>query len=234
MHPFSIPEELASAITRRRGHLHAFREIDAKRTALIVVDMQNAFVKEGAGHSFVPAAASVCPNINRLAGTLRARGGVVVWILNTYTRESDQSWSHFHQNLSTPAGFKRRSETMAAGTHGHELYAALEPKPEDLRLQKTRYSAFIAGSSGLEETLRARGIDTLFITGTATNVCCESTGRDAMMLNFKTILVSDGCAAQTDAIHAASLHGFMLNFGDVYDTNEAIGLLERSTRAAAE
>lgn len=234
MHRFSIPDELAATIIRRRGHLHAFREIDPRRTALIVVDMQNAFVKEGAGHSWVPEAASVCPNINRLAASVRATGGLVVWILNTYTRESDQSWSHFHQNLSTPAGFQRRSETMAADTHGHELYAALEPKPEDLRLQKTRYSAFIAGSSGLEKTLRARGIDTLLIAGTATNVCCESTGRDAMMLNFKTVLVSDGCAAQTDAIHAASLHGFMLNFGDVYDTAEAIALLEGRARQAAE
>ena len=234
MHPFSIPDSLAANVIRRRGHLHAFREIDPKRSALVVVDMQNAFVKEGAGHAWVPEAASVVPNINRLAASLRARGGLVVWILNTYTEESNESWSHFHRNLSTPAGFQRRSETMAAGTLGHQLYADLEPKPDDLRVPKTRYSAFIQGSSNLDATLRARGIDTLLVTGTATNVCCESTGRDAMMLNYKTILVSDGCAAGTDEAHSASLHSFMMNFGDVYDTREAIALLEQPRKAAAE
>jgi ureidoacrylate peracid hydrolase len=55
-----------------------------------------------------------------------------------------------------------------------------------------------------------------------------------MMLNFKTVLVSDGCAAQTDAVHAAALHGFLMNFGDVYDTDEAIALLECRARQSAE
>jgi len=63
------------------------------------------------------------------------------------------------------------------------------------------------------------------VTGTVTGVCCESTARDAMMLNFKTIMVTDGNAAMTDADHNASLANFYLSFGDVMSTDEVIGCL---------
>jgi ureidoacrylate peracid hydrolase len=63
------------------------------------------------------------------------------------------------------------------------------------------------------------------ITGTATNVCCESTARDAMMLDYEVIMVSDGTAALTDEEHAAALNTFMLFFGDVMSTDETIARL---------
>ena len=65
-------------------------------------------------------------------------------------------------------------------------------RPEDLTVEKNRFSAFIQGSSDLAAVLRGRGLDTILITGTVTNVCCESTARDAMMLNFKTVMITDG------------------------------------------
>ena len=77
----------------------------------------------------------------------------------------------------------------------------------------------------LAELLRARGIDTVVVTGTVTNVCCESTARDAMMLNFRAIMVTDGCAAVTDEDHNASLKAFYLSFGDIMSTDMLIGLL---------
>jgi ureidoacrylate peracid hydrolase len=70
-----------------------------------------------------------------------------------------------------------------------------------------------------------------------TNVCCESTARDAMMLNFKTIMVTDGNAAVTDDDHNASLCAFYLTFGDIMSTDMLVGYLERNARgslAAAE
>ena len=82
------------------------------------------------------------------------------------------------------------------------------------------YSAFIAGASDLEARLRAQGIDTVLIAGTLTNVCCESSARDAMMLNFRTVMVTDANAAMTDAEHNASLINFYLSFGDVLGTAE--------------
>ena len=92
------------------------------------------------------------------------------------------------------------------------------------------------GASDLPERLRAQGYDTVLITGTVTNVCCESSARDAMMLNFKTIMVSDANAARTDAEHNATLASIYTTFGDVMDTDFLIGCLERNAapRAAAE
>ncbi len=233
MHDFSIPDEVAERVVQRRGTLHPYHALTPKKTALLVVDMQNAFVREGAGHAYVPEAASTCPNINRLAEATRAAGGTVVWILNTVTSESFDSWSHFHRELSTPEGFKRRTESMSEGSYGHQLYETLKPAPDDVRVRKSRYSAFIQGSSDLDLVLRNRGVDTVLVTGTATNVCCESTARDAMMLNYRTLMVSDACSTFSDEQHAASLHSFIMNFGDVQSTEEVCALLA-SARNRAE
>jgi nicotinamidase-related amidase len=111
---------------------------------------------------------------------------------------------------------------MSPGTEGHALWPTLDVQPGDAIVRKTRFSAFIQGSSDLEALLRARGIDTVLITGTVTNVCCESSARDAMMRNFRTVMVSDGCAAVTDAEHAASLIAFHLIFGDVLTVDECV------------
>jgi ureidoacrylate peracid hydrolase len=76
-------------------------------------------------------------------------------------------------------------QAFTPGDFGHALYPELDVAEGDLRVRKTRFSALIQGSSDLDALLRARGIDTLIVVGTATNVCCESTARDAMMLNYK-------------------------------------------------
>jgi ureidoacrylate peracid hydrolase len=73
--------------------------------------------------------------------------------------------------------------------------------------------------------LKTFGIDTLLIAGTATNVCCESTARDAMLLDYRVIMLSDANATWTDAEHAATLDNFLLFFGDVMTADEAIGKL---------
>jgi ureidoacrylate peracid hydrolase len=94
----------------------------------------------------------------------------------------------------------------------------------------------VQGSSDLPQRLRAQGYDTVLIVGTVTNVCCESSARDAMMLNFKTIMVSDANAARTDAEHNATLGSFYAIFGDVMDTDFLIERLEANAgrRVAAE
>jgi ureidoacrylate peracid hydrolase len=81
--------------------------------------------------------------------------------------------------------------------------------------------------------LRARGFDTVLITGTVTNVCCESSARDANMTNFRTIMVSDGNAASTQEEHDASLTAFYNIFGDVMDTDMIIERLQRARPARA-
>jgi ureidoacrylate peracid hydrolase len=127
-------------------------------------------------------------------------------------------------------------QAFTPGDFGHELWAGLEVLPQDLKVQKTRFGAFVQGASELHAILQARGIDTLIITGTATNVCCESTARDAMMLNYKVLFVSDANAARTDEDHNATLNALAVGFADVLSTEEVIAVIGRSTalRQAAE
>lgn len=222
MRPFEPSQALIERVVARRGRWHAFETLVPRRTALVVVDMQNSFVQEGGGHAWVPAAAATCPTINRLARGVRQQGGTVVWILNTYAPQSEHSWSHFHCELSSPQGHALRSRCMAEGDPGHALYADLEVMPQDWQVKKHLYSAFIQGSSDLHARLQAQRVDTVLIAGTATNVCCESTARDAMMLNYRTVMVSDVCSAMTVEEHEHCLSNFLFNFGDVQTTDEVL------------
>ena len=101
----------------------------------------------------------------------------------------------------------------------------METDPADLFVAKNRYSAFLPSASELTKELRALGIDTAIIVGTLTNVCCESSARDAAMQDFKTTIVSDANAARSDAEHLATLVTFIQSFGDVRTTDEVIALL---------
>jgi ureidoacrylate peracid hydrolase len=225
MQKFSISPDIVSRVTARSGKAHPFDRLNARRTALLVIDLQNYFLKPGAqGES--PAARAIVPTVNDLAAGLRSRGGHVVWIRNG-TAGTRQSWSTFHECLMTPERQQRRYNEMSIDGDGFQFWHALDVRPEDGKLEKKRFSAFIQGSSPVQDYLLARSIDTVLIAGTATNVCCESTARDAMMLNFKTVMVSDALAAQSDELHRASLTAFYSNFGDVQTTAEVLQSLDR-------
>ena len=231
MHKIALSEDAVARVEKRLGKPHPFDTIDPRRTALLVIDMQNYFVKPG-HQSEVPLAREIVPNINRLAAELRRRGGHVVWIRNT-TADTRESWSNYHDYLQTPERSERRLKSMDIGADGYEYWHLNDIRPEDAQVTKKRYSAFLQGSSDIERHLRDRGIDTVLITGTATNVCCESSARDAMMCNFKTIMVSDGLATQTDEEHNASLSAFYGQFGDVQTVDEALESLARGDKARA-
>jgi ureidoacrylate peracid hydrolase len=185
--------------------------------------MQNHFVAEGFPVE-IPIAREIVPAINRLAGTMRASGGQVVWIQTTATGALEHWGNHHRYNLG-PERAAIRLASLDESAEGFRLYPALDVQAGDLRVKKIKYSAFIAGSSDIDEKLKSRGIETLLITGTATNVCCESTARDAMMLDYRVIMVSDANAASTDEEHAATLNNFILFFGDVMTADEAVGRL---------
>lgn len=227
MHPFTMPEWAIANVVARRGREHVLADISPARTALVVVDMQNGFLMEGVAHSLIPAAREIVPNINRLAAALRDAGGPIVWIKNTVSEETMSGWSAYDR-LSSPARRQKRIESMREGSTGHQLWEGLDVRSTDLIVQKKRFSAFIQGSSDLEAQLRQRGIDTILVAGTATGVCCESTARDAMMLDFNTIMVSDANAAHSAEEHSAALVAFYVSFGDVLATDEVIGSLANS------
>jgi ureidoacrylate peracid hydrolase len=223
MHPYTIPAFVKDRVVRRQGKLVGHDSIDAARTALVVVDMQNYFVAEGFPLE-VPYARGIVPNINRLARAMRAAGGTVVWIQTTATGGLEE-WSNYHRHMLTPERRQKRLASLDECAEGFKLYPALDVLSDDLHVKKIKYSAFIAGSSDIDARLKSRGIDSVLITGTATNVCCESSARDAMMLDYRVTMISDGNATWTDEEHAATLNSFLLFFGDVMTTDEAIAKL---------
>jgi ureidoacrylate peracid hydrolase len=221
MHRYVVSEAVKERLLRRQGKLASHDTIDAARTALVVVDMQNHFVAEGFPAE-VPLSREIVPTINRLARAMRTVGGQVVWVQTTATGAL-QRWSNHHKFMLTPERVAKRLASLDEGAEGFKLFPGLEPLSNDLRVKKIKYSAFIAGSSDIDAQLKSRGIDTVLITGTATNVCCESSARDAMMLDYRVIMLSDANATWTDEEHASTLNSFLLFFGDVMTTDEAIG-----------
>jgi len=219
-------------VLERRGRLNPFDGLDPARTALIVVDLQNGFMAPGQPAEIAPAR-EIVPNVNRLAAATRAAGGTVVWIQNTITPESEKSWSIYLGNFANEDWGLRMRRAFTPGDFGHALYPSLEVRPSDLTVRKTRFSAFVPGASELDSILRGRGIDTLIVVGTATNVCCESTARDAMMLNYKIFFVSDANACRTDEEHNATLAILLVMFADVRSTDEMVNLLQRSAAPLA-
>ena len=232
MHRLSIPQSVTDRVIERRGQEHCFADLDPAKTALVVVDMQNAFMMPGVGHAVCDMAREIVPNINRLADAVRKTGGAVVWIKTRFTEASLKEWSNSYAFL-LPERKAKRIEALSPGGLGYELWDGLDVKPEDLTVDKQRFSAFLPESSNIAPLLRARGIDTVLITGTVTNVCCESSARDAMMMNFRTVMVTDGNAAANDAEHNASLIAFYLTFGDIQPTDMLVASLERNARRAA-
>jgi ureidoacrylate peracid hydrolase len=227
-----LPDDVVKRVTERRGTAHCFAALDPRRTALVVIDLQYAFMDEEVGHAVCPAAIDIVPAVNRLAAAVRRSGGVF-WVRMTHDERCTTDWSVNHQ-MVTPEAVARRVAALTAGSKGHSLWAGLDVRPEDEIVDKYRFSGFMPGTSELPERLRARGFDTVLITGTVTNVCCESSARDAMMTNFRTIMVSDGNAAITQAEHEAALTAFYNVFGDVMDTDMVIAALAGQRAAAAE
>jgi ureidoacrylate peracid hydrolase len=231
MNQLDIPASVTERVLRRYGVEHPHADLDPRKTALVVIDLQNAFMDDAVGHAVCPAARDIVPEVNRLAAAVRATGGGVFWIKNTHDDRSAQEWSNGDAMLS-PAMRAHRAAAMSEGSKGQDLWPNLDVCPEDEIVRKYRFSAFLPGTSELPYRLRARGFDTVLIAGTVTNVCCESSARDAMMSNIKTIMVTDANAAMTKAEHEASLIAFYLIFGDVMDTDFVIQRLTRNSRAS--
>ena len=221
MHPLSIPPEIVARVEARCGRAHPFEDLDPARTAFVVIDMQVGFMDPAISHACCPMAERIVPAVNRLAAAVRETGGGVFWVQNTHDDSCEAEWTVM-QRMVTPAARARRNAAMMEGTPGHALWPTLDVRAEDEKVLKRRFSAFIQGSSDLPQRLRARGFDTVLIGGTVTNVCCESSARDAMMLDFRTIMVADCNAANSDAEHNASLAAFWNIFGDVMTSEHII------------
>jgi ureidoacrylate peracid hydrolase len=206
-------------IAERRGGVRSiYPTIEPKRTAHLIIDMQNGFMEEGAPVE-VPAARGIVDNINKVSQAVRAAGGTNIFLRYT-TAEGGAAWPIFLERMGTGADPHRAAFTPDA--HYWQLWPTLDVADSDLMIEKQRFSGFTPGTCALHRSLQARGIDTLIVTGTLTNCCCESTVRDAMQLNYKVLMVADANAALTDQEHEAALYSLGWIFADLCNTDDLV------------
>jgi len=226
MHKVKISEEIIERLMQRRGKVHIYDSVNPKTTAFVVIDMQNAFCKPGAPVE-VPSSRGIIGNINRLAEGLRNAGGDIIWITTEVTSKGSKTdWENLIQNIVAADVKEKTKAGMAPGSDGVKLWHELDLREDDIYLVKNRYSCLAPSACTLERVLRSRGIDTLLIGGTKTNVCCETAARNAFDLDFNVILVSDCTSALSDREHLAALETLIQQFGDVLDSMQVLQLIE--------
>ena len=221
-HEVTIPDYVIERIMAKRGRLEVFESFEASKTAFLVIDMQNFYVAE------VDTAISIVPNINRIAAACREKGVPVIWVIMRCAEEegAPSQWPLYHDYFFTEAKGANHLAKLSPGNPGYELYPDLDVQGDDQVITKRRFSPFIAGSSSLHDALQEMGIENLIVAGTATNMCSESTARDAMMLDYKVVMVEDANAARYDDDHLVGLTSFYQSFGDVRKTDDAIEMIK--------
>ncbi|WP_372012886.1 isochorismatase family protein [Tistrella mobilis] len=185
----------------------------AGRAAILIIDMQHDFVDDDAPIA-CPGAREIVPAIRHLSAAARAAGLPVI-----YTRES-------HRRQRVDFGLELEyGETLhcVEGTRGVEIIDELAPDPDDYVLIKRRYSGFFA--TDLDLLLRGLGVDTLVLTGVATDVCVRATAQDGLQLDYRVILAEDCVAGTTRARHDAALEHIGYVLGRVMPVAEVTALL---------
>ena len=162
---------------------YVIESFDPKRTAMIVIDMQNDFVAEGAPLQAAQATA-MAPLLAETLSFCRDRGIRVVY--TAHMHRANGSDMGLYDDLYEPIA---AGKALIQGTPGVEIYPSLSPAGDEIVIAKHRYSAFFA--TDLELLLREWGIDTVVISGTTTENCCHATARDAMFRNYRVAFLSD-------------------------------------------
>ena len=208
-------------------------------TALIIVDMQNAYASPGgyldlAGFDISGAAPAIV-KIGEAADAARAAGMPVIFFQNgwdaDYLEAGGPGSPNWHKSNALKT-MRRKPELqgklLAKGGWDYELVQALPPQPGDIVVAKPRYSAFF--NTNLDSLLRARGIRSLIFTGIATNVCVESTLRDGFFLEYFGVVLHDATHhAGPDFIQQASLYNIEKFFGWVSSVEEFRDALKANT-----
>jgi nicotinamidase-related amidase len=215
VHPSGvIPQELVDKIVaRRQGRLHMYPTLDGPRTAFVVVDLdQHSCGRAERSEGFFTA-------VNGVSAAVRAAGGAVAFVTSAIDGPEE---------LTDALGPDLAADyhlAAAPGGAGTRLDDRLDVETGDIRAVKARASAFFPGNCDLPERLRALGVEHVLIGGLVTNVCCESSARDACELGYRVTMVSDALSGQSFGLHEASLATFFRIFGDVRPSEEVIGLL---------
>jgi ureidoacrylate peracid hydrolase len=209
--------------------------VDPAHSALIVVDMQNAYASPGgyldlAGFDVSGAAAAI-DNIKLAIEAARTAGMLIVFLQNGWDPDYKEAGGPGSPNWHKSNALKTmrvrpelQGKLLAKGGWDYDLVDALRSRPEDIVLSKPRYSAFF--NTTLDSTLRTRGIRTLVFTGIATNVCVESTLRDGFFLEYFGVILDDATHhAGPDFVRDATLYNIEKFFGWVSSTADFRGAI---------
>lgn len=157
--------------------------IEPGKTAMIVVDMQNDFIAEGAMLRSAQAAAMV-PRLAETLAFCREKGIKVIYTAHVHRRDGCDMG--LYDDLYPPIADRL---SLVDGTPGVDIFAALAPAPGEHVVKKHRYSGFFG--TDLDIILREWGVDTVIVAGTTTENCCHATARDAMFHNYRVVFLSD-------------------------------------------
>lgn len=211
-------------------------------TAVIVVDMQNAYASKGgyldlAGFDISGAEAAI-GQVGKTVEAARAAGVTVIFFQNgwdaNYVEAGGPGSPNWHKSNALKTMRKRpelAGKLLARGGWDYELVDALKPQPGDIVISKTRYSAFF--NTNFDSLLRSRGIRTLVFTGIATNVCVESTLRDGFFLEYFGVVLADAThQAGPDFVQQAALYNIETFFGWVSSVADFCGAISQAAPAA--
>lgn len=197
--------------------IHAEVRVDPATSALVVVDMQNDFVREG-GTLVVPDAEGTIPAIQHLLSLARNSGMKVVFSQDTHT-EGDPEWGIW------PAHARE-------GSWGWEIVEDIAPRDDELVIRKVRYDAFYG--THLDHFLRLWNVDTIIVCGTVANICVHYTAASAALRWYKVIIPKDATSALDPFDLEASLRQTAFLFNGVITESEAIKVSEPVYRSKIE
>lgn len=209
--------------------------IDPAKTVMVVVDMQNDFVAEGAKLRSAQAAAMV-PKLAQTLKACREKGIRVIYTAHVHRRDGCDMG--LYDDLYPPIADR---SCLVDGTRGAEIYSDLAPAPGEHVIKKHRYSGFYG--TDLDIILREWGITTVVVSGTTTENCCHATARDAMFRNYKVVFLSDATgtfdypdvgqgAMPAEDVHRATLTILAFSTAHVMTAAEFLARVGSSVRAA--
>ena len=191
--------------------LNPYRErkavIDPKHAALLVIDMQNFFHR---------IAQPILGNILRMIQSCRERNVSIIFT------------QHGHNDPASDGGVLGDwwGQVIVKGTEDWKFLPEIKIEPKDIILPKKRYSAFF--ETDLDKTLRSKGIQELIISGVMTNLCCETTARDAFMRDYRKVFMIDGTATGRGELHLATLKNLGFGFAYLLTCDELIQKLKQN------
>lgn len=199
--------------------------VNKRNVALVVVDMQNGFCLPS-GCIEIPESRKIINNINKLVDICHKNDIPILWVrmnISSDEKADNGLWPKFQPKSPISKERANPPDVFIDLSYETEIYNKLYlDSKKDYQVPKSRYSAFIPGSSNIGEILSSLNRTQIIFAGIGTNVCVESTARDAMMLNYEVIVVSDATATVDQVMHEVSLMNIKMFFGDVTTTSEIL------------